>query len=391
MASAVVHVEPTEATPLLTTPSPVIDLQSKKPLRTTKRTVIGIASVALGSLLCAFLWLYCAYIPNKLRTALNGDGTELTLFHISSLHKDGIAVHVKGVSLNEDIAPMDVTLQPSVFSVAHVQNPETSPETPSHVAVSEGDTGRLVGSLRFPGLLVPKGSTSVSIDFRSTVENLNIPFIKQFIAAIASYEHKEARFAFRMQASPKVNLHGVGSWVVPMKKNFLYDKDEMVTPDLSSYNVTLVDKSITPVQEPSQPMFYRFYAKASFFNPTILSFAPLGFSVRFSGFYDGQRIVDVVLPSTMQLQLQHNHNATISGSTVPETLGKLMELVGEYAEGHDTTITLKHFAVAYDDGRQRVPWLEEILRDLEIDVDIPGAQEEEDGLLLGGAVRALVV
>ncbi|KAI8825312.1 uncharacterized protein EV422DRAFT_254758 [Fimicolochytrium jonesii] len=310
----------------------------------------------------AFLCVYFIYIPHKLRDALAGNDADVRGVHIVSLNPDGVVLSMNAVAHNDEIPPVDVTMQPTLFSLLKVDNTQESHE--SHI----------VGSMQFPGLEVAKGSPEVPIEFVSSVDHLNVPVLRELIRAALNKSADVAPVQmFVMQASPMMTLHGLGSWIVPMQNAIVFDKNNVSTPDTSklnasvTYNVTMESLSV-----------YKINIHASFDNPTVVSYAPQPFSLQFSMFYDGTRVMDFVLPPTTHLTLGRNTNLTVLGTSLPAGIGKLMEFVGKYAAGDTTTVLFKRFRPKYVKKMHRLRWLEEVLKEVDFEVEVPGATEADD-------------
>ncbi|KND01019.1 uncharacterized protein SPPG_04113 [Spizellomyces punctatus DAOM BR117] len=386
-AESVSHgVQPTERSPLLGTTQ--VGSQDTEHIceRSPRFTLPNRRTILLSLLVVGILILgvvvpvvYFVVIPDRLREALNGNGADIRQIHVIDIQNDRIALRVRGLAHNDDVPPVRVTMHPTLFSFLNIAGAtqESVKTLKSDMEISEEELR--IGSLQFPGLVVPRGAVSVPIDFVSAVEHLNIPLIERLLSSLLKGgEEPMPPQMFRLQASPLMSLQHVGSWVIPLQNNIFFDPSKTSAPDLSQFNITLVDSSYTPnATDPSQLLLF---ANLSFDNPTVLSFAPQNISVLFSIHYENDRIVDVMIPSsTTQLAQGHNSNATVYGSTVPpEGTMKLMQLVGKYAEGENTTVVLKNFRLEYEQRRASLPWIEDILADMEFEVEIPAPEESDD-------------
>ncbi|KAI8919886.1 hypothetical protein DFJ77DRAFT_450352 [Powellomyces hirtus] len=338
---------------------------SKRWATPSRRTVaFGVLAVILISLTVTLPIVYLVVIPHRLRQALSGSSPQLQEAHLIAINNDSITLRVRALAHNDDIPPVQVTMQPTLFALTTVNPHNRNPLT--------------VGSLQFPGLVIPQGTVDVPIDFTSDVKHLNVPFITSFVKALMGKQAPMPPQRFRMQASPMMSLHNIGSWVVPMENTIVFDKDAVSAPDASNMNITVVAKELTPVSA----LQFKLFANMSFDNPLPVSFAAQHISVLFSVFYDGTRIVDMTIPPTTHLVLGHNTNATIAGLTHPDGLPKLMRLVGEYAAGNASVVQIKHFRLRYEKKREKLPWIETIIRDIDFQVNVPGASEEDDGAVV---------
>ncbi|KAJ3161170.1 cell wall biogenesis protein [Geranomyces michiganensis] len=348
--------------------------------------------------------VYLVYIPHRLRDALSGNNSDIKEFRIVSINSDSVDVHVRAVAHNEDVPPVQVTMQPTLFSFLHIGQQQrqeqkhfveldaektSKKQHKPHHDNGDGSGHRrsaplstLVGSMQFPGLVIPKGSVDVPFEFESTVAHLDVAFIQSFLRDLLGGGGDAARAAqvFRMQASPMMSLQRVGSWVVPMENTIVFDQDNVSAPNASQFNITVISKDITFVSA----VQYKLFANLTFTNPTAFSFAAQNVSVLFSIYYENSRIVDMVIPPTTNLVQGINTNATVSGLTVPSGWPALMKLVGEYAAPNTTTVRMRDFKLKYHDDdnndhrRERLPWVSDLLREVDFEVEIPGASEEDE-------------
>ncbi|TPX53682.1 hypothetical protein PhCBS80983_g06238 [Powellomyces hirtus] len=323
----------------------------------------GVLAVILISLTVTLPIVYLVVIPHRLCKALSGSSPQLQEAHLIAINNDSITLRVRALAHNDDIPPVQVTMQPTLFALMTVNPHNRNPLT--------------VGSLQFPGLVIPRGTVDVPIDFTSDVKHLNVPFITSFVKGLMGKQTPTTALPpqrFWMQASPMMSLHNIGAWVVPMENTMVFDKDAISAPDASNMNITVVAKELTPVSA----LQFKLFANMSFDNPLPVSFAAQHISVLFSVFYDGTRIVDMTIPPTTHLVLGHNTNATIAGLTHPDGLPKLMHLVGEYAAGNASVVQIKNVRLRYEKKREKLPWIETIIRDIDFEVHVPGASEEDD-------------
>lgn len=221
------NVEATERTPLLptTTTDETPDTTSTKksfslPSRRTTLLSIFALLVLITSIVLPIV--YFVYIPKRLREALNGNNADLKEAHIIAIQNDSVVVRIRAIAHNDEIPPVEVTMQPTLFSFLNVQSGVVQSGDVS------GESDQLIiniGSLLFPGLTVPKGREDVSMDFVTAFEHLNVPFVQQFVRKLVKGGDKPiSPQIFRMQASPVLSLQRIGSWVVPMQNNVVFDK-----------------------------------------------------------------------------------------------------------------------------------------------------------------------
>ncbi|TPX72144.1 hypothetical protein SpCBS45565_g00651 [Spizellomyces sp. 'palustris'] len=381
-------IEPTERSPLLGTTEEgsqetehISERSPRVPLPNRRTILLSLLVVAILILGVVVPVVYFVVIPDRLREALNGNSSDIRQIHVIDIQNDRIALRVRGLAHNDDVPPVRVTMHPTLVSFLNFDGATQESVQPLKNDMDISEELR-IGSLQFPGLVVPRGAISVPIDFVSSVEHLNIPLIERLLRSLLKGGEKPMPpQMFRLQASPLMSLQHVGSWVIPLQNNILFDQSKTSAPDLSQFNITLVESSCTPnATDKSQ---YILFANISFDNPSVLSFAPQNITILFSIHYENDRIVDVMIPSsTTRLVQGHNSNATVYGSTVSSNgTTKLLQLVGKYAEGENTTVVLKNFRLEYEQGRTSLPWIEGILADVEFEVEIPGAEESDDDAL----------
>ncbi|KAI8592155.1 hypothetical protein BDZ88DRAFT_504742 [Geranomyces variabilis] len=381
--------------------------------RTALLTLLVLLLVATGVIIPL---IYFVYIPHRLRDALSGNNSDLKEFRILSVNPDkSIDVRVRAVAHNEDVPPVQVTMQPTLFSFLHIgQQQKDVKEQQEHKKKRphrDGDNSgsgsaparrrktslsTVVGSMQFPGLVIPKGSVDVPFEFESTVAHLDVAYIKSFVRDLmggssgggggggGGEQAPAPPQVFRMQASPMMSLQRVGSWVVPMENNFVFDKEIVSAPNASLFNTTVVSYNVTY----SLPL--RIFANVTFNNPTPFSFAAQNMSLLFSIYYESSRILDMVIPPSTNLRLGVNTNATISGTSVPSGMTALMKLIGEYAESKPSILNMKDFSLeAQDENQAPIPWMNDVLKEVDFEVEVPGATEDEgdkdDGSILGSS------
>ncbi|KAJ3156391.1 hypothetical protein HDU89_004173 [Geranomyces variabilis] len=375
--------------------------------RTALLTLLVLLLVATSVILPL---IYFVYIPHRLRDALSGNNSDLKEFRILSVNPDkSIDVRVRAVAHNEDVPPVQVTMQPTLFSFLHIgQQQKDVKEQQEHTKKRphrDGDDGSgsaparrrktslstVVGSMQFPGLVIPKGSVDVPFEFESTVAHLDVAYIRSFVRDLmggssgggGGEQAPAPPQVFRMQASPMMSLQRVGSWVVPMENTVVFDKENVSAPNASLFNTTVVSYNVTY----SLPL--KIFANVTFNNPTPFSFAAQNMSLLFSIYYDSSRILDMVIPPSTNLRLGVNTNATISGTSVPSGMTALMKLIGEYAESKPSILNMKDFSLEAQDEKQAlIPWMNEVLKEVDFEVEVPGATEDEkdnDDSILGSS------
>ncbi|KAJ3021570.1 hypothetical protein HKX48_008237 [Thoreauomyces humboldtii] len=340
----------------------------RKPV-TRRQAVAAIFILLLIATSIALPLVYFLYIPHRLHEALSDGHADFRSLHIIAVKPEGVQVRVQALSRNDPVPPVDVTLQSTLVSVL------------------AGD--RRIAALQFPGISVPRGSSEVEVDFEALLGHIDTKFFSKLVRkGVTSIPHQ----TLRILASPMLSLRGIGSWVVPVEQFATVDHGTLPPLNGTQYNVTLVDQSATPISFTQ----YRLSAVLAFSNPHPVSFAPQLFSLCFSIYYEDQRVIDVALPSTTHLVQGRNVNATVKGLTVAGGFTLLMKLVGEYAAGNASDVTVSGFSLAYeDDDVERLDWLETILRELTFDVEVPGASGDDDdedgeGVWMAGLVGSVV-
>ncbi|KAI9105638.1 hypothetical protein DFS34DRAFT_600186 [Phlyctochytrium arcticum] len=359
-------------------------LRSRLPTHKTptrKTILLSVMAFLIMSTKIILPIIYLVIIPKQLETALNGNMADIKSLTIQKIGPSGVMIGVEAEAVNEQVPPVDVTLHPTVFSFLHWKDPSQELRNEERGDQNRRDDGTLrIGTMQFPGVSVPRGAKTVPISFESMVTNLDIPFLKEFVHRLVKSQRKGPLppQMFNLQADPLVALHHVGSWVVPMHSDILFDQSQVPEPDMEQYNLTVTDYSVTPT--PSGNPLGSVSVTASFNNPTQFSLRAQDFGFQFSIYNDGVAIATVKFPREMHIDQGLNTNFKLRVDTISENVTTLMKLICKYSEGSNTTLVLKDFGLDYADGKSgSVPWVEEVLEELNFVVEVPGKDREDDG------------
>ncbi|KAJ3070086.1 hypothetical protein HK102_006764 [Quaeritorhiza haematococci] len=247
-----------------------------------------------------------------------------------------------------------------------------------------------LGKVHIPDVMTPPHSTKVPFNFNGTIKDLNVGYVSNMIQTLLQGKTPASnQMMFRMESRPIFEVLGVGRWRIPMwsTSTISLDTSNGTTTNngslLESLNVTVVDKGVSmiPGKSPTDPWKYTFFALLSFTNPSVLTLAPQHFGFVATVYYKGTAVCRVRIPSsTVKLDMGRNEEVRVEGESMGTVEGntKLMEMVGEYAEGNDVRVKLRDFGVEYESGRRRVGWVEEMVRGWDFEVELP-PQPLEDG------------
>ncbi|KAJ3042514.1 hypothetical protein HK097_002000, partial [Rhizophlyctis rosea] len=308
----------------------------------TRRTItLTTLTLLLLTFLVSFPILYFVYIPSRLQQGANAGTPDITLLSIHSLLPSSIDVRIKAKVHNSDIPPVDVIMEPCLYNVRANKK-------------GEREASVNVASLQFPGLVTKKGEQDAFLDFRSSMEVLNRTFVREALDGLVEGRDREVK-VFEVEANPVMRIPHLGSWVIQMLNRVVVDPANTTTPDPTPFNATLDSYSYTLEPLPSGLSLIRVLATNSFTNPYPVILHPQNFSLHFSIHYEEERILNVTIPSeSMRLDLGRNVGRNVSAESVPEGTMKLMKLVGEYAEGKNSTVVIKDIGMGYEQGREKL-------------------------------------
>jgi hypothetical protein len=101
------------------------------------------------------------------------------------------------------------------------------------------------------------------------------------------------------------------------------------------------------------------------------------FSVATCMYFEGERILDITLPSSsMVMKYGLNSRVEVKMQSNTDHLSKLLNFISRYSDGEVLEVEFKKFKIFYDKGRARVVWLDDLLLNLDINVVIPKATEQ---------------
>ncbi|KAJ3282733.1 hypothetical protein HDU76_008656, partial [Blyttiomyces sp. JEL0837] len=394
------------------------------------QTVVIVAASIVIIISSLVAWMYMIYIPMRLQKG-SGEGSNiLNSLHISSINEFNITLTVNATQTVSEPPPVDIVLSSSLFTLTtlgDIQPPKREMLTvlkPYNIPSSwekedrkNGINPTVVASVDFPGLITPPGAETVSVLLtNATMDIWETEDLADMITYLVSdaiapsapkswteNERKNRRYqnglTFRQESKPLMKIPAVhGSWIIPMWKYFRYDApslndtgngNDTVTDPSSGLDFTIDDQSIDfeTVVKPNGEIaqIYVLNAVASFTNEAPVTVEDLHISFHASLFRDGVRMatVSVMLPGGV-LKGRNSRRIKIKGKSDPDGTIALMNWIGEYAEGVDTEIQLREFALGYVDGRDKVSggrlqWVEKMLKKWDFTVIVPGAKE--DGMM----------
>ncbi|KAJ3034536.1 hypothetical protein HDV00_004949 [Rhizophlyctis rosea] len=389
-----------ERTPLLTSATPEPELTSSdslpppttQPQRTTTRwlrlptkrpsrrlILLTTLSVILITFAITFPILYCVYIPRRLQEGANGGAPDVKLFQIVALRNESVDVRVQAVVHNKDVPPIDVIMEPCLYSIrGSTGKVESSPDKKDE-KIEEPQA--LIGSMQFPGLVTPHGVQDVDLDFASSLDALNVTYIRNTLDGLVMKTNNDTK-VFAIEATPVMRIPHLGSWVIQMGNKVVVNPTNTTTPDTTPYNPRLINGTYTITTTPQGYDQIHLFANTSFTNPTPLSILPQNISLSFSLYYKHDRVLDVSIPSsTLSVAQGENTNKTVYAESVPENTFRLFQLLEEYSEGKTNVVVVRRIGLGYDEGRRggALEWVEEMVGAWEIEVELPGAKEGQNG------------
>lgn len=357
--------ESTEITPLLQD-SQTVESQTNTryaiPAQKTLRTVfIALAIFISVCLLISVPSVYFVYIPDRIEEALRGNGTQIQHLTLAGLTSDGLVANVSLLVVMQQNPPLDVVMNPTDDLTVSLVNP----------LVDEDSIIRSIPfcRLKLPVVMVPKHSSRVTIDYQTTLYDLNAASVSYWTSVLAYSSLSDLQLEAVADAWPTFRVFHLGSWIVNMHQRItLFPYSPSTSFTMKDFNISLTGNEL--IQLPADPGTPpRFLIKLSFdySNPLPFTIAPIGIGLSLAVYYQTRHLGDVKLPSIAF------GPGRVSGFEVhllsdPDTFEFAMDLVGRFADGESLLLTLRDIRLSYK-TRQSVPWLESAIHSLTLTIN----------------------
>ncbi|KAJ3137019.1 hypothetical protein HK101_003931 [Irineochytrium annulatum] len=357
--------------------------------------------------------MYYVYIPFRLQKGAGEGGLILHEVRLKPVEADSVGIFLNATQSISEPPPVPIYMSKVLFTVASL-GPNPPPEKtkpslfPPRVPASwEPEDRRAhvapvsVAMLQFPGLVTPVGASTVPVIFDSAFTGINSEYLTPFITALVRDaaagtfppDHPVRKHSvlepatFRQQGVPTMSIPKVGSWLIPMWTYFRFDPAAVPPappgdePKKDPYDARVDDQSVAydPVDLPdgTQVAVLAVNLSCSFTNPHPISIAPQGFTVHLSIHHNGTRLLNVEMPLTREFGVGRNTGVVVRAKGDPLGGEALADWIGLYAEGIDTVLTVRDVRLEYEQGRARLGWVDEMVQAWDVDIYVPGANEED--------------
>ncbi|KAJ1569639.1 hypothetical protein HK096_002437 [Nowakowskiella sp. JEL0078] len=191
------------------------------------------------------------------------------------------------------------------------------------------------------------------------------------------------------QAEPRSDVDWIGSWRIPLWK-YIQIRPNNITIDTKPFNFTLVETTYKVKPNPPNRPTINFALNYTFLNPFPISILPQSISVTAKIYYEKTQIFNTVVPHT-SLNLKHgtNTNVTVSGISVSGGILKLFKFIELLAEGEELPIQIKGLKLVYENKRERVRWIEDMIRDWSLTLYVKAPVEETKKLTIEDRLRKI--
>ncbi|KAI8921767.1 hypothetical protein BC831DRAFT_437593 [Entophlyctis helioformis] len=289
----------------------------------------------------------------------------------------------------DDVSPLAVTMSSAPLSVWAIF-PSLAPDSLLR---------RLpLARLSLPTIAIPRNTRSVALTYTTQVWDLNLGLIADTLRNILRFG-VDGPLAVDVQteALPRFHIARFGAWDVPM--NRIVSLLPFTGPpfNTSALNATLVDSKVDIIPQPSGRLQYKIFATCAFDNPTPITVSPQRLELIAGVYHGAVHLLDVTLPAdSVRLGPGRNTAWRVQALSDPDHTDKLMDLVGEVAEGRNVTVTIRDVrarfvainetAAAAAARRGRMEWLTDLLRLIEFDYTVVGEEAVRAGQLTGGTL-----
>lgn len=292
--------------------------------------------------------------------------------HVDSLHVESLNVESLNVdSLNVDSFHLHSSpaesppLDDGILSFFGVALRDWITDNTRYSTISK------IASFTMDAITTTPDSDTGHVDIESVV-GVDINNIRTILRTIGTI-NETFGMSVRMQSVPLIEMKHIGSWRIPIWNYIL------VSP-LSNANITLIDKHITYTKK-------GYVINLSLNIPSPIEVSKQHFSLLFAVYYGNVRIVTVFLPNIPHITPTSENTLMLTITTC--SLDHFMQFIGDYSEGRVLRVTVKDVEVVYEDDERRIMWIDELVKEMVMDVDIPAYHDEIVDGIMGGIVFGL--